>query len=229
MKKYLPLVLIVVLAIIAWFSGLRDYFSFAVLKENQQTLELYVLNNKIMAILIYVGLYILVVALSIPGATFMTLVGGFFFNQILGTFLVVSAATIGATILFLGTKLASRDLIKEKAGPWVQKMQKGFKENATYYLLTLRLIPIFPFVAINLVAAILQIPLRTFILGTFFGIMPGSFVYVSIGVGLHDVLQKEEFSVNLLLEPKILLAFIGLGILVLLPVLYKYYKKKKIN
>lgn len=229
MKKYLPLVLIVVLAIIVWFSGLRDYFSFALLKEHQQTLELYVLNNKIMAILIYVGLYIMVVALSIPGATFMTLVGGFFFNQILGTFLVVSAATIGATILFLGTKLASQDLVKEKAGPWVQKMQKGFKENATYYLLTLRLIPIFPFVAINLVAAILQISLRTFILGTFFGIIPGSFVYVSIGVGLHDILQKEEFSVNVLLEPKILLALIGLGVLALLPVVYKYYKKKKIN
>lgn len=227
MKKYLPILVIVILAIIAWFSGLRDYFSFQALKEHQQMLELYVLNNKIMAILIYVGLYILVVALSIPGATFMTLVGGFFFSQILGTFLVVSAATFGATILFLGTKLASQDLVKEKAGPWIQKMQKGFQENASYYLLTLRLIPIFPFVAINLVAAILQIPLRTFILGTFFGIIPGSFVYVSIGVGLHDVLQKEEFSAKIILDPKILLALIGLGILSLLPVIYKYYKKKK--
>ena len=95
------------------------------------------------------------------------------------------------------------------------------------YLLTLRLIPIFPFVAVNLAAALFQIPFKTFAFGTFLGIIPGSFVYVSMGVALQEVIQKPDFSPRIVLDPKILIALTGLGILSFLPVLYKRFKKNK--
>jgi uncharacterized membrane protein YdjX (TVP38/TMEM64 family) len=225
LKKYLPILLIISLSIFAWFFDLYRYFSFDTFKENQQSLELFIESNTALSIAAYCGIYILVVALSIPGATFMTLIGGFLLGQWIGSLAVVVSATLGATILFLSAKMASTDLLSKKAGPWTKKMQKGFQENALSYLLTLRLIPIFPFVAINIAAAFFQIPLRTFFFGTFFGIIPGSFVYISIGVALREVIQKPDFTVDVILDPKILLAFTGLGILSLLPVVYKKMKK----
>lgn len=151
----------------------------------------------------------------------MTLLGGFLFGQILGTCLVIVSAAVGATILFLSAKLASEDFLNQKAGPWMSKMKAGFQENAFYYLLTLRLIPIFPFVAINLVAAVFQIPLKTFVVGTFIGIIPGSFVFVSIGNALKDVVLTTDLTPKIILEPKFIIALVGLGTLSLLPVFYK--------
>lgn len=172
------------------------------------------------------GVYIALVGLSIPGATFMTLTGGFLFGQLVGTGLVVVSATIGATILFISTKMASEDFLSRKAGPWVDKMKAGFQEDAFYYLLTLRLIPIFPFVAINLVAAVFQISLQTFIVGTFIGIIPGSFVYVSIGNALKDVILTSNLTPKIILEPKAMIALVGLGILSLLPILYQRFSNR---
>ncbi len=227
LKKYLPLLILILLSIIAWSLDLHHYLSFENLKANQQELELYIETHLLLSILIYMGIYIVIVGLSIPGATFMTLTGGFLFGQWIGTGSTVIAATLGASILFLSARLASQDLIKQRAGPFITKMQKGFQENALSYLLTLRLIPIFPFVAINLVAAFLQISFPIFFFGTLIGIIPGTFVYISIGVGLGEVIQQPNFSPHIILEPKILMALVGLAILSLLPVLYKWIQKKR--
>lgn len=225
-KKYFPLLLIIFISLTLWVIGLHHYLNFDSLRIYQQDLQTFVMNHLILALLIYSLLYITIVGLSLPVATFMTLLGGFLFGQVLGTIVVVISATLGATILFLAMRSASESYIQEKAGPWLQKMKKGFQENALYYLWTLRLIPLFPFVAVNLAAAVLQIPLRTFFWGTLIGIIPGSFVYVSIGNGLKDVIQEPNFSPKIILQPHILIGFIGLGILSLLPVLYKKYHQK---
>lgn len=227
MKKYIPLMVILVLSACVWFFNLYTYFSFDTLKVHQQFLDDFVAQNKILSVVIYCIIYIAVVGLSIPGAAFMTLAGGFLLGQWIGTMAAVFSATLGASLLFLSAKNASADLLSKKAGAWAQKMQSGFSENAFSYLLTLRLIPIFPFVAINLAAALFQIPLRTFFWGTFLGIMPGSFVYVSMGVALRAVIQMPDFSSHIILDPKIFVAFIGLGLLSLLPILYKYLGQKK--
>lgn len=228
-KKLFPLLLIIAFSIIAWALGIHHYFTFDFFKTHQESLELFIAHNSLLSALIYIISYITVVGISIPGATFMTLIGGFLFGQWIGTCYAVFSATIGATLLFLSTRMASVDLLEKKAGSWAKKMQQGFQENAFSYLLTLRLIPIFPFVAVNLVAAFAQISLRTFFLGTLFGIIPGSFVYVSMGVALHEVIQKPNFSPNIVLNPKILMALVGLGLLSLLPVLYKHLKKEDLN
>jgi len=222
-KRFIPLFIIAGLSLSAWYFGLHHYFSFDFIKSHYAMIVIYIKLYPFSTLAFYMAVYIAIVGLSIPGATFMTLIGGLLFGQLLGTCSVVVAATIGATILFVSAKLASQELLTQKAGPWVDKMKSGFQENAFSYLLTLRLIPIFPFVAINLVAAVFQIPLETFIVATFVGIIPGSFVYVSIGTALKDVILSSNLTPQIALEPKFLLAFTGLGILSLLPALYKRF------
>lgn len=225
-KKYLPLLLIIAGAASVWFLGLDQYLTFEAFQSHRAFIELYITQNFILAILIFMAIYVLVVSLSIPAATFMTMTGGFLFGQIGGTAAVVFSATLGASILFLSARLASQDLLLKKAGHRIKKMQKGFQENAFSYLLTLRLIPLFPFVLVNLAAAIFQIPLKTFIAATLLGIIPGTFVYVSMGVALKEVLST-GLTPDLIVDPKIIGALVGLGILSLVPVLYKYFHKKR--
>lgn len=225
-KKYLPILLILLISAIAWYFEVYKYFSFEVFKENQKLLESFIETEKLLSILIYCGIYILIVSVSIPGASFMTITGGLLFGQWIGTLASVVSATIGASILFLSARMASSDLLAKKSGSWINKMKDGFKENAFTYLLTLRLIPIFPFAVINVAAAIFQISLRTFFFATLIGIIPGSFVYTSMGVALREVIAQPDFSSGLILNPKVLFALAGLGLLALLPVLYKKFKKR---
>lgn len=224
-KAYFPILFIILLSFLAWVFNLYHYLSLDTLKLHQKALAFFVSQNPILSLLSYCLIYIIVVSLSIPVATVITLAGGILFGQWIGTMAVVICATLGATLLFMSAKMASREWITKKAGVWVNKMKEGFQENAFFYLLTLRLIPLFPFFAINIVAAFFQIPLRSFFWGTLLGIIPGSFVYVSIGVAVKELIQKPNFTLHVILEPKILLAFIGLGILSLLPVVYKYFHK----
>ena len=148
------------------------------------------------------------------------------FGTLLGTALVVSAATLGATLLFLIAKTALGEMLQRKAGPWLEKMKKGFQNNAFHYLLTLRLVPLFPFFVVNLVPAFLGVKARDYILATFVGIIPGSFVFVSVGTGIGSVFDRgETFSASSILTPEILIALFGLGALSLLPVAFKYFKK----
>jgi uncharacterized membrane protein YdjX (TVP38/TMEM64 family) len=227
LTKYLPLFLIGVASVAVWAAGLHQYLNFYTLRTYHQELQNFVMEHLILALFVFAILYIIIVGLSLPVATFMSLVGGLLFGQFLGTVTVVISATLGATVLFLAMRSASESFVEQKAGPWLQKMKKGFQEHGFYYLMTLRLIPFFPFVTVNLAAAFLQIPLRTFFWGTLIGIIPGSFVYVSIGNGLKDVIQEPNFSPKIILAPRIIIGFIGLGILSLLPVFYKSYLKKR--
>lgn len=222
----MPFFIIVLLSLAAWFAGLNEIISFNGMRAYQHTLEAFILEHYFLSLLGFFLLYVTAVSFSIPVATVLTLSGGLLFGQWVGTASVVLAATCGACIVFLTARLASKAVIQEKAGPWLKKMQKGFQDNALSYLLTLRLIPIFPFVAINLGAAVFQIPFKIFFWGTLIGIIPGSFIYVSMGVALRAVIQTPDFTPSLVLEPKILFALIGLGILSLLPVVYKYFHSK---
>lgn len=224
MKKYLPLILLVALSTGSWVLELHHYLNFETLKSNQMAIDSFVSLNPWGSALIYGLLYVLVVSLSIPGAAFMSITTGFLFGQWWGMLIVVISATFGSCFLFLSAKQASPQVLTQRAGSWGDKMQKGFQDNAFSYLLTLRLIPLFPFVAVNLVAALLQIPFRTFFWGTFLGIMPGSFVFVSLGVALRDVIQRPDFKNYLVVSPKVWIALVGLGILSLLPALYKRFR-----
>ncbi len=227
LKRTWPL-LALALAIVAVFAlDLNRYLTFAALHEHREALAGLVADNVLLAALAFVVVYALAIALSVPGGAILTIAGGFMFGSILATLLVVFAATLGAAIVFLIAKTALGDPLRARAGPFLKRMEAGFQEDALNYLLVLRLIPLFPFWIVNLVPAFLGVPLRTYVLGTFIGIIPGSFVFASVGAGIGSVLDSDqEFSPSSVLTPQIVIALVGLAVLALLPVVYRKLKAR---
>lgn len=228
-KRLAPLGLIA-LALAAFFAlGGPDYVSLESLRENRATLSAFVSDNFIVSILAFIGLYATLTAISFPGASFLSLFGGFLFGTLTGGFAIVIGATIGATVLFLAARYAIGDFLKAKTGGnYMQKFEDGLKENELSYLFILRLIPVFPFFVVNFVPALFDVKIRNYILTTFFGIMPGSFVYASVGAGIGAVFaQGGDVKLSgLMTQPKVILPILGLIILALIPVLYKKFAQK---
>ena len=153
--------------------------------------------------------------------------GGFLFGTLETTTYVVFGATVGATVIFLAARYAFADYLRAKAGASVRKMEDGFRENAMSYLLFLRLVPVFPFWLVNLVPAFIGVSTRTYVLGTFFGIIPGTFVFASVGSGLGGVFDGGgEPDLGIIFTPGILLPIVGLAVLALIPVFYKKFTNK---
>ena len=229
MKKFLrfsPIILILLFMLLAYFFDLFDFLSFDSLKEYNNSLKSSLQNHPILFPLLYILIYIVATALSIPGALFLTITAGFLFGKYLATVYVVIGATIGASILFIAAKTAIKDFFIKKAGKLMNKISVGFQKNAKCYLLFLRLIPLFPFWLVNIAPALFNIKFRTFLWTTFFGIIPGSFIYAQAGVGLESLLRQEKFSIDTFITFEIKLALILLGLLMLLPIIFKKIKKK---
>ena len=198
------------------------------MRQHREELLALVEQRPLLASLGFMGLYAAVIALSVPGGAILTIAGGFLFGIVPGTLLVVVGATVGATIVFLIARTALGDALRAKAGPRIRRMEEGFRRDALSYLLVLRLIPIFPFWLVNIVPAFLGVPLRTYVLGTFVGIIPGSFVYASVGNGLGAVFDAGGTpDLGIIFEPAILLPIVGLAVLALLPIVYRQFKARK--
>lgn len=222
LRRFAPLALLAAGFALFFVFGLDEYVSFAALADNREALLAYVEGHGVLAAATYVAVYALAVAFSIPGATVLTLAGGFLFGTWLATVCVVAGATIGAIGVFLAARTAFAGTLRRRAGPWLARLEAGFAENAFSYLLVLRLVPLFPFWLVNLVPAFLGVPLGTFALATLIGIIPGSFVYASVGNGLGAVIDaggEPDFSI--IFDPEILLPLLGLALLALLPAAYR--------
>lgn len=227
-KRFLPVLLLIIVAAAIYAFDLQMYLSFEALRENRNTLIGFVERNFELAALLFIVVYAVATSLSLPGGAVLSVTGGFLFGGLLGGALVVVGATIGATGIFLIARTALGDGLRQRAGAWLKKMEEGFRENALSYLLTLRLIPLFPFFVVNLVPAFLGVRLRTYVLGTAVGIIPGALVFTFAGAGVGSLFDSgEEFSASAVLSPEILAALTGLGLLALLPVIYKRYKAGK--
>jgi len=205
--------------------NLDAYITQNTLRDNREWLLIHVSENAVLAALVFMAVYATAVLFSLPTGAILTITGGFAFGQILGTLYAVTSATIGATCLFLIAQTSFGDLLRTKAGPAIKSMQKKFQSNELNYLLMLRLIPIFPFFIVNVVPAFLGVSLQSYIIGTFFGIIPGSFFYAAIGAGIGSIFdQGKPLELNNLLTEKIIAACIGLLVLVLMPVFYRKTK-----
>jgi uncharacterized membrane protein YdjX (TVP38/TMEM64 family) len=223
-RRLIPLLLLVAGLGLIFAFGLQDYLSCDVLRDNRDDLSQWVGQHRLAAIVAFMGIYILAVALSVPGGAPLTVAGGFLFGIGLATGMVVVAATVGATILFLAARTALGDMLCAKAGPWLGKLEQGFGANALSYLLVLRLVPLFPFFVVNLVPAFLGVSLRTFVIGTFLGIIPGTFVFASVGAGLGSIFDAgAECSLDNVLTPQVIVALLGLAALSMIPVAYKKF------
>jgi uncharacterized membrane protein YdjX (TVP38/TMEM64 family) len=227
-RRLAPLALLLI-AIGAFFAlGLHHYLSFEALREHREQLLALVEQHPVLAPLGFTLVYAAVVALSVPGGAILTIAGGFLFGIVPATLCVLVGATVGATIVFLIARTALGDALRAKAGPRIRRMEEGFRQDALSYLLVLRLIPIFPFWLVNIVPAFLGVPLGTYVLGTFVGIIPGSFVYASVGNGLGAVFDAGGTpDLGIIFAPAILLPIVGLAVLALLPVAYRRFKARR--
>lgn len=221
-KQMVPLVALAAAAAAVFGLGLDDFLTFEALRENRHLLMGFVESHAILAIALYLLIYAASTAASLPGGAILSVAGGFLFGPWLGTACVVVAATLGVTAVFLVARSTIGNILRAKAEPALRKMERGFQKNALSYLLVLRLIPLFPFWLVNLVPALLGVPLRTYVIGTFLGIIPGVLVFTLAGAGLGSVFDTTEgFSVASVLTPEVITALAGLSVLSLAPVVYK--------
>ena len=226
--RMLPAPVLVTGLALFFVLDLDRYFDLEMLREHRSWLMGRVEELGVRAILLYTLLYMTLTAFSIPLGGVLTIAAGFFFGTLVAASCAVIGGTLGAIIVFLAARTAVGELLRAKAGSALERMEAGFRENAFNYLLTLRLIPIFPFWLINLVPAFLGMRLRTYVVATFVGVIPGAVVYASLGNGLGEILDAGlELDPGILLKPAVLFPLLALAVLALLPVAYKKIKGRR--
>ncbi len=206
--------------------GLQRYFSIAEIQANSAAIKAWAAANPAIAVPAFILVYAAAIVVFPPSGTVMTLTGGYVFGTWLAGTYVTFGATMGATALFLIAKTALGDPLRQRAGPFAKKMEDGFQKNALSYMLVLRLIPLFPFWLVNLAPAFLGVSTRVFVTGTFFGIIPGTFVYASVGGGLSEIVASEDI-VGALHSPRFIGPVIALAVLALVPVAYRQFRAQR--
>jgi uncharacterized membrane protein YdjX (TVP38/TMEM64 family) len=199
-----------------FYLDLGRFLSLEALKDNRDQLLAFAEANYGTAVMLFVLVYIVVTGLSLPGAVILTLAGGFLFGSVPATLYVNLGATTGATLAFLAARYVLKDWVEHKFGRWLEPLQQGFANNAFSYLMTLRLIPLFPFFVVNLVSGLTRVSVGTYVGATALGIIPGSFVYAYAGRQLGTINSLKE-----IVSPPVVGAFFLLGILALAPIIYK--------
>lgn len=241
-RRWLPVLVLLVLAGVGYGLGLHRHLTLTALAENRNLLRQWVEAHFVLALACYAAAYVVVVALSIPGASAMSLGGGFLFGWAVSTPVTVLAATAGAAIVFEIVKTSLGAALAERSGPFVQRLARGFADNAFSVLLFLRFTPVFPFWVVNAVAGLCRIPLRTFVLATIIGIIPASFAFALVGSGLDRVIDAQvasyracvaaqgaqncSFSIKAssLFSPELAWGLTALGIVSLIPLFARLWK-----
>jgi uncharacterized membrane protein YdjX (TVP38/TMEM64 family) len=206
----------------AFAFGWTDYLTLEQLRTRRDALQAFVEARPLASVAAFTALYALAVAFSIPGALILTLSGGFLFGTLIGGSATVTGATIGAIAVFLAARTAFGDVLRRRAGGAVARIEEGVRKDAFFYVLTLRLLPIFPFWLVNIATGLVDIPLRTYALATFLGVIPGTFIYSALGAGLGSIFDRAEApNLSIIFEPQILLPLVGLALLSLTPVVFR--------
>ena len=239
--RFLPLGLLA-LALVGFIaSGLHRYLTLVAFIGSREQLATWVSAHQVLALLGFVLVYTVAVAVSVPGASLLTVAGGFLFGGLVGGAAAVIAATLGATLVFLAAGTSFGAMLQARAGPFLTRLQKGFEQDAAAYMLFLRLVPAFPFWAVNLAPALIGVRLWTFVWTTFVGIIPGTFAFAFAGAGIDSVAlaQKQAYEsclasgaqgctmhlyLHQLVTPQLIGAFAALGVVALIPVLVRRWR-----
>lgn len=230
-QKVLRLIPLLVILFVAAWGGffLRDHLSFETFRANHEALLAFRDSHYMFTMLTFVTVYTLIVTFSLPGAGISSIVGGFMFSLFPGVLLNMTAATIGATHIFLAARWGIGATLADKmdnSSGVAKKIKDGIDENQWSVLFVVRLLPVLPFFLMNLLLSSVGVPLYRFVISTFFGIIPGAFVFTSIGAGAGEVLaQGGTPELGLIFEPHVLLPILGLAALALLPIILKAFKK----
>jgi uncharacterized membrane protein YdjX (TVP38/TMEM64 family) len=237
-RRLAPLIAVVLLAIVAFVAIGRGGLSLEALVRHRAAIGTFVAEHRLLAVFAYIAIYIVTVALSVPGGAFLTIAGGFLFGVAIGASAAVTGATVGATIIFLVARTALGEPLLKRAGPRAAQLAQGFRDDAFSYLLFLRVVPVFPFFLVNLVPAFAGVRLAPFVVATALGIIPAAVVYAFAGTGLDSVIAAQQeansgclaagrsdchfvFDPRDVLTPQLIGALVALGLLALVPVVVK--------
>lgn len=212
---------------LALSQGWHEYLTLDSLSANAVSLDAMVRENFLIVFALYILVYAAATTFMVPGSA-LTIAGGFLFGLVLGTPATLIGATIGASILFFASKTSIGAVLRDVAGPFIEKMRAGFAENPVSYMFALRLIPVFPFAAVNIAPGLLGAKYRDYLLTTFFGIMPGTLAYTWIGAAVKGTLLEGGTPDIGSLAANFVPAFLALGLVSLLPVAYKKFFPRKV-
>jgi uncharacterized membrane protein YdjX (TVP38/TMEM64 family) len=228
-SRFAFLGILLLACVLFFYFHLYDYLTLTTLKHYQSAAQEWTNLHYNLAVGLYVTVFVLLIACAIPCATFMTLLGGFLFSSIAILYAEFSI-TFGGMLLFLAVRTAIGSRIAAKKTGWIKIIEAGFRDNAFNYLVTLRLVPIFPCWISNIAAGMLNVPLKTFIIATALGILPSTVIYALAGRGLDKIITDEKTPLlNLIFTPSVLFPLLGLALLSLAPVIYKFVKKPDQN
>ena len=222
-----PLALMLAVFGLVYALGLHRYLSFETLGRQQQRLAAFVAAHPIAAPAGFVLLYVLVVAVSLPGATVLTLASGLLFGIVAGAACTVVGATVGAVLVFLAARYATGNWLAARSGPFVENLRARLQQDGFSYLLAIRLVPVVPFWLANLAPAVAGMGLLPFATATLLGIIPATVVFASIGAGMGAVLEQGGTpDLSVAFRPAVLLPLAGLAALSLLPLAYRAWQAR---
>jgi uncharacterized membrane protein YdjX (TVP38/TMEM64 family) len=248
LKRLWPLLVLIAATAFVFAMGWHRYLTIEALAENREALRAYIGANMLQSLAIFIAVYAAAVALSLPGGAVLTLAGGLLFGWLLGGIASIFGATIGASIVFLIARSALGDLLAARAGPFLSRFREGFQEDAFSYLLFLRLVPIFPFWLVNLAPSLLGVSFGTYVATTFLGIIPGTFAFALAGNGLDSVIEAQQaqhqsclakmgaggqescpyaLDPGALLTPELIAGLVALGLVALVPVAVKWFRRPR--
>lgn len=226
--RRLPL-LVILIAAVTGAVFFRDAISFDALARHREALLAFRDAHYLVTLGAFLAAYVAIVALSLPGGTVATLTGGFLFGLFPGVLFNVSAATLGALLIFLAVRAGFGDGLArriEGGGGRVARLQAALHENEWSVLFLMRLVPVVPFFLANLIPAFAGTRLSVYVLTTFFGIIPAGFVFTSVGAGLGEVFARGGTpDLGILFTPPVLLPILGLAALAALPMILKAFRK----
>jgi uncharacterized membrane protein YdjX (TVP38/TMEM64 family) len=238
LRRFAPVALIVLAMLAVFATGAHRHISLETLVRHRMAIDAFIDHHGIAAVGGFIAVYVVVVALSIPGGLILSITGGILFGTLVGGLANAIGATTGATIVFLVARGACGESLVRRAGPLARKIADGFCANAFSYLLFLRLVPAFPFFLVNLAPALVGVRLSTFVAATAIGIMPATFTFAFLGSGLDSVIAAQEvtyraclasgrtdctvlFDLGMFVTPQLLAALVALGVMSLIPVVVK--------
>lgn len=230
LARHIPLIVILAVAVTGALT-LGDALGFDTLRDNRAALLAFRDGNFVLLALGFVCFYVLIVAFSLPGAAVASVTGGFLFGLAVGTMLNVTAATIGAAVIFLAARRGLGEALSlrmDTSEGTLRRIRTGLREHEVSVMLLLRLAPVVPFFVANLLPALVGVRFGTFLWTTALGIIPGGIVFTWIGVGLGEVFDRgEEPDLSLIWEPYILGPILGLCALAALPIVIKTLRRRK--
>lgn len=225
--KLWPVYMIAAVMIGAWQMGLFQYLSLDTLREQREVLTSFVSENLILAVAIFIAIYAAATLFMLPGALWITIAGGFLFGLVGGSLATIAGATLGASMLFFAAKTSIGSALRDRAGPFMAKMEAGFNENPFSYMFALRLLPVVPFPVANIAPALLGAKYREYAITTAFGIIPGVIAYTWVGSGLGATFAAGEDPNLASVARNMLPALAALGVVALIPVAYKKITGRK--